>query len=129
MASATELEAINLKMKKSVRILSFKDKYYHSTPLFKELKILPLAQFIEFKYCKFMWKLMNQILPPSIASNFIINDRNQLFTSISRLKSLSNFVLFAGPVFWKKLPASVSSQTSLDTFSKKLKELMLEQLN
>ena len=92
-----------LKMKKSVRILSFKDKYYHSTPLFKELKILPLAQFIEFKYCKFMWKLMNQILPPSIASNFIINDRNQLFTSISRLKSLSNFVRFAGPGLWKKL--------------------------
>ena len=48
MASATELEAISLKMKKSVRILSFKDKYSHSTPLFKELKILPLTQFIEF---------------------------------------------------------------------------------
>ena len=72
---------------------------------------------------------MNQILPPSIASNFNINDRNQLCISLSRLKSLSNFVRFAGPSLWKNLPASVSSQTYLDTFSKKLKEYMLEQLD
>ena len=128
MASTTDLQSISMKMKKSVRIICFKDKYYHSTPLFKELRILPLTQFIEFKYFKFMWKLMNQILPPSIAANFNVNDRNQLFSSISRLESLSNFVRFAGPRLWKNLPASISSLTSLDTFSKKLKIHMLEQL-
>ena len=128
MASQTQLQSINSKMKKSVRIMSFKDKYHHSTPLFKEVEILPLMQFIEFKYCKFMWKLMNQTLPQSLASNFNVNDRNQLFNPISRLDSLRNFVLFAGPRLWKNLPTSISSLTSLDTFSKKLKMYFLNQL-
>ena len=128
MASDTQLQSISSKMKKSVRIMSFKDKYHHSTPLFKELEILPLAQFIKFKYCKFMWKLMNQTLPPSLASNFNVNDRNQLFNSISRLESLHNFVRFAGPRLWNNLPSSISSQTSLVTFSKKLKKYFLDQL-
>ena len=129
MASKTHLQSIDTKMKKSVRILSFKDRFCHSAPLFKELEILPLEQFIEFKYCRFMWKMVNQILPPTLISNFNVNDRQHLNNSISRLESLSRFTRFAGPVLWKALPSNITSLTSLNLFSKKLKSYMLDQLS
>ena len=115
-------------MKKSIRIMSFKDRYHHTSPLFKELEILPLAQFIDFKYCKFIWKLVNGFLPPTLASNFKINNRLQLFNSISRLESLGNYVRFAGPRLWNDLPVNLTAKTTLNTFSKHLKVHLLDQL-
>ena len=128
MAAASQLNLISLKMKKSIRIMSFKKRYHHTTPLFKELEILPLAQLVEFKYCKFMRKLFNGFLPTSISSNYHLNNRSQLFNSISRLESLSNFVRFAGPRLWNDLPASLTAKTTLNTFSKHLKLHILDQL-
>ena len=55
MASSTNLNVINIKVKKAVRIISFKDRDEHTAPLFKDLQILPLDKSIEVKYGKFMW--------------------------------------------------------------------------
>ena len=73
--------------------------------------------------------MVNQILPPTLISNFNVNDRQHLNNSISRLESLNRFTRFAGPVLWKALPSNITSQTSLNLFSKKLKSYMLDQLS
>ena len=52
MAAPTNLSTLNNKLKKSVRIISFKDSDHPSVPLFKEHKILPLHKSIELKYVK-----------------------------------------------------------------------------
>ena len=57
MAAPTNLDSVNRKIKKAVRIISYKTSDYHTDPLFKELKILPLDKSIELKYAKFMWRL------------------------------------------------------------------------
>ena len=54
MASETNLNVINSKIKKAVRIISFKERDEHTDPLFKELGIMPLDKSIELKYAKFM---------------------------------------------------------------------------
>ena len=75
-----------------------------------------------------MWKLVNGFLPPTLALNFNINNRLQLFNSISRLETLRKFVKFAGPQLWNDLPTDLTTKTSLNTFSKHLKQFMIEQL-
>ena len=63
MAAPTNLNSINLKIKKAVRIISFKNSDHHTDPLFKELEILPLDKSIELKTAKFMWRLKKWTSP------------------------------------------------------------------
>lgn len=45
--------------------------------------------------------------------------------TISRLATLKNYVLFAGPRLWDDLPSNITSKTSLNVFSKTLKKHMI----
>ena len=126
MATSTSLNAINLKIKKAVRIMSFKERDHHTAALFSELKILPLDKSIDLKYAKFMWKLNNGYLPESLVKNFRSNTRTKFSTAFSRLESLKNFVIFAGPQLWKKLPTNITNKPSLDSFSKTFKKYLID---
>ena len=120
MAANTNLESIENKIKKAVRIISFKDSFTHSTPLFKKLNILPLRYSINSKLAKFMWKLYNEELPDTLTVNFHSNPRTFISYQESRLASLEKFVLFEGPKIWKKIPNLIRTKTTLKTFSKSL---------
>ena len=122
MASSTNLNVINIKVKKAVRIISFKDRDEHTAPLFKDLQILPLDKSIEVKYGKFMWKLHNDYLPNSITKNYRSNSRTNFSRSLSRLETLKQFVLFAGPQQWSQLPTEITNRPSLDSFTKAYKK-------
>ena len=52
MASPTNLDPIDKKIKKAVRIISFKDSDHPSAPLYKNLKILPLSNSLELRQAK-----------------------------------------------------------------------------
>ena len=124
MASSTNLNVINIKVKKAVRIISFKGRDEHTAPLFKDLQILPLDKSIELKYGKFMWKMHNNYLPNSITKNFRSNSRTNFSLSLSRLESLKQFILFAGPQHWSQLPLDITTKPSLDSFSKAYKKYL-----
>ena len=126
MAGSTRLNTIHLKMKKAVRIMSFKPSDYHAADLFKELEILPLDKSIELKYGKFMWRLKNGYLPISLTKNYHSNVRTVFSSSLSRLESMKNFVLFAGPRLWNELPSVVTNKPSLNSFSKALKRYLID---
>ena len=129
MAAPTNLNPLNLKLKKAMRIISFvKDSDYPSAPLFKDHKILPLSQSIEIKYAKYMWKLKNGVLPNCLSSNFTSNARTQYSVSYSRLESLSRFILYEGPKIWDRLPVDITNKPSLSSFSKSLKTHFLNSL-
>ena len=108
------------KIKKSIRIISFKDSDHPSTPLYKDLKVLPLWESIDLRNAKFMWKLVNGFLPPSLSSNFRSNSRTTYSKSLSRLKSLKTFILYAGPVLWDNLPMVIKQGKTLKSFSESL---------
>ena len=129
MAAPTNLNPHNLKLKKAVRIISFvKDSDYPSVPLFKDLKILPLTQSIEFKYAKFMWKLKNGVLPNCLTFNFTPSVRTQYSMSFSRLESVNRFILYEGPKIWNGLPANITNKPSITSFSNSLKSHILSSL-
>ena len=125
MASPTNLNPIHLKMKRVVRIMSFKGRDHQTDGLFQDLEILSLDKFIKFRYGKFMWKLNNGFLPPSLANNFHMNRRNQFTNSFSRLESLKQFVLFAGPQLWNELPSEITNKPSLNSFSNALRNYLM----
>ena len=125
MAAPSNLETVNRKIKKAVRIISFKNSEYHTDPLFKELEILPLDKSIELKNSKFMWKLKNGFLPESLANNFRNNARTNVTNSMSRLDSLKRFTLFAGPKLWNELPSRITTKPSLNCFSNSLKKYLI----
>ena len=97
MAASTNLKSIENKVEKAVRIISFEDSHSHSTPLFKNLNILPLTYSLETKLAEFMWKLCNNKLPTTLSANFRSNTRMQMSHYESRLISLDKFVLSKGP--------------------------------
>ena len=117
MAAPTNLESIEKKLKKAVRIISFEDSHSPSTPLFKNLNILPLTYSIKTKLAKFMWKLFNDKLPTPLSANFHSNSRTHISYYESRLASLDKFVLFEGPKVWNDIPNSIKIKPSLKTFS------------
>ena len=125
MAANTNLESIENKIKKAVRIISFKDSFTHSTPLFKKLNILPLRYSINSKLAKFMWKLYNEELPDTLTVNFHSNPRTFISYQESRLASLEKFVLFEGPKIWKKILNSIRTKTSIGVQTP-MKQVMCE---
>ena len=60
--------------KKAIRVITFENKYEHTSPLFKELGILPLDQQIQLKQAALMWKVHNRYIPPPpISDMFALN--------------------------------------------------------
>ena len=128
MASLTNLDPIDKKIKKAVRIISFKDSDHPSAPLYKDLKILPLSYSLELRQAKHMWKLINGFLPPSMSSQFNFNERTGFSISFSRLVSLQRFILFTGPITWNQLPDIIKHKSSLNSFTKFLKIHLLDSI-
>ena len=76
-ANKTNLEKIIVKQKQAIRIICNAPYRAHTAPLFKELKILPLNQLIEFSRIKFMHSFYHKKLPPSFNETWITNrERN-----------------------------------------------------
>jgi hypothetical protein len=128
MAPTTNLDTINNKIKKAVRIISFESTDSPSIPLFKKLNILPLDHLIKMKNAKFMWKLYNGLLPDSLSSNFCKNARTQYSISESRLASLNKFVIYAGHKDWLDIPSCIKEKSSLKSFSKNLYKYYIQNL-
>ena len=125
MAAPSNLNSVNLKIKKAVRIIAFKGRDHHTDPLFKELEILPLEKSIELKNAKFMWRFVNGYLPESLSCILRSNERTNYSNSISRLESLKHFIRLSGPKLWQDLPDSITSKPSLKSFSNALKNYFI----
>ena len=120
-------DSIGSKIRKAIRIISFKDKDEPTIGLFKKMSILPLDESLELRQASFMWKLRNNLLPPSLASNFRTN-RNQVVLIHNRLQSSSKHITYAGPRIWLDLPENIQNKTSLKSFTKSFKEYLLSNL-
>ena len=59
---------LKILQKKAVRILAFRPYISHSTPIFKNLKILQLEDLYTMQLYKFYYKNTNNLLPPYFSS-------------------------------------------------------------
>ena len=108
--AVTNLNSININMKKAIRIMCFKSRDEPSLPLLKGLGILPLDKAIKLRQGKFMWKLVNNYLPQSLSSNFsshTITVRSQFAMPAPRLGLASRHINYAGIKLWNEIPARI----------------------
>ena len=69
-ADKTYLDKIFLLQKKAIRAISFSDFNAHTSPLFKDLKILSLYDLVQYQMSSLMWDLDHNTLPGSLSSYF-----------------------------------------------------------
>ena len=78
---------LKILQKKAVRILAFKAYISHSTPIFKDMKILQLEDLYTMQLYKFYYKNPNNLLPSYFSSftPFYENHNHNLRYNILRL--------------------------------------------
>ena len=127
-APLANIEIISRKTRKAIRLISFKTYDQEPIPLFKQHSILPLEETILLKQAKFMWKLQNELLPPSLSQNFKSNNRNQLAISHNRLEYSARHITYAGPRLWNAIPADIQNKLTPKSFSNSMKNFLLDNL-
>ena len=127
-APLANIEMISRKTRKAIRLISFKPYDEESIPLFKLHSILPLEETFLLKQAKFMWKLQNELLPPSLTRNFNLNSRNQLTISHNRLEHSAKHITYAGPRLWSAIPADIQNKLTPKSFSNSMKNFLLANL-
>ena len=111
--------------------MSFKNKYDHTNPLWKNLKILPLDLQIKYKIVTFMWKVSTDLILPPLSNQFSRNGYNiQKFNYPSSTFDFTTRTLnFQGVKIWNtEVPESLKAITSLKMFKKKYKDQLFSTL-
>ena len=127
-APLANLEVASRKTRKAIRIINFKPMEEDPISLFKQLSILPLEETLLLKQAKFMWKLQNEILPPSLSRNFRMNNRSQLLLSHNRLEHSAKHITFSGPRLWNAIPSDIQNKLTPKSFSNSMKKFLLDNL-
>ena len=126
---------LELKIKNAIRVLSFKDKYEHTVPLFKDHQILPFECQIKHKQAIFMWKLHNGYIPPPISDLFTPN-RSEVMLRIHpdryhlrnpKSEFFKHQITYSCTKLWNnEIPENIRRASLLNHFSKQYKTHLIE---
>ncbi len=124
------LEAIFKLQKKSIRIITKSNYLEHTSPLFKNSKLLKLRDINKLQLGCFMYQYKNNVLPKCFEHYFINQNEvhnhhtrncNNHFVGNFRTNVKCFSLQIAGPVFWNSLDRSIKDSRSLDIFRNRLK--------
>ena len=135
-SSTKNMKRLFILQKKAVRIICHANPRSHSDPLFKELKFLNIWQINKYLIGQFMYKHFNKKLPALFSSYFkrscdvhLHNTRqasSYYQLPIVRTKYCELSIHFRGPSIWNNIMKNkVNPYVTIDTFKKKIKELLL----
>ena len=127
----SSIQPINLKIKASVRLISFKNKYEHTNPIFEEFKILPFLDLIKYKQGSFLWKVSNGYIKSPVSDIFSKNIRNPLRFNLPNPNSSSdkNRIIYSCVKYWNSLPLQIRSASTLNCFNERHKKRLLAMLS
>ena len=78
--SKTKLESLYRRQKHAVRVINFKDRFTHTSPLFKEMKILSLYKINIYQVLTFVLKCKLGIAPAIFQSIYTLKPENKYVT-------------------------------------------------
>ena len=124
------LVPIELQLKKAVRVISFKNRLDHTTPLFISNKILPLRELIKLKQGAFLWKIKNGYISSPVSNYFSLSNHNNMRfnQSAPRNELQKNYIEYSGVKYWNSLPVKLRAVSTLNCFTGKLKKILLSNL-
>ena len=113
------IEPINLKIKAAVRLISFKNKYEHTNPLFLKHKILPFSDMIKYKKGNFLWKICKGFIQKPLSETFLRNTYNPLRFNLSNpsCQSDKNKIVYSCIKYWNSIPSYIRNTTTLNSFN------------
>ncbi len=126
----TFINQIELKVKAAIRLISFKNKYEHTKPLFLKLNILPFMDMIKYKKGNFLWKLSKGYIKKPISDIFIQNNYNPLRFNLPNLNCQSdrNNIVFSCVKYWNSIPYYIRNASTLNSFNDKHKKHLMQNL-
>ena len=125
------LKPIETKIKKAIRVTSFsKTKYEHTTPLFKQQKVLPFYEYVCLRKASFMWKIAKGCLPLNINAIFTPNMRNhqRFVLPHSRTEHDKRLLEYSCIEAWNSVPTKFKEISNFKLFTMKYKEHLLSNL-
>ena len=131
----SNLQCLRVSQKKLIRMIMKKPRNEHTTPLFRQLKILKLDDILKMCSLQFVYKTLNHIVYSPI--NFTIreigayNIRNPqpLVVPFCRTHHSSRFIHVRGANLWNELPDLIRNSISAYAFKRRLKKHYLYQYN
>ena len=123
----TSTQCISLKVKASIRLISFKNKYEHTNPLFIEKKLLPFKDMIKYKQGNFLWKISNGYIGSPITKIFVKNSYNPLrFNLPNPTCTLDKHkIVYSSIKYWNSLPIEMRRSTTINSFNERHKKHLL----
>ena len=124
------IKAIDLKVKSAVRLISFKNRYEHTIPLFLKHKILPLNGMIRYKQGNFLWKICNGYIQAPISNVFVKNCYNPLRFNIPNPTCTldKHKIVYSCTKYWNSLPLQMRKSSTINSFNDKHKKHLLSTL-
>ena len=132
--SKTKLDNILLLQKRAVRICTKSAYLAHTDPLFHRLKIFKVHDINTQQIAIFMFKFNNDILPPVFSNLFLYNNRvhsyptracNNIHLINPKLLMAQKSLRHHGPDIWNTLPDPLKQITSLTSFKRNIKQILL----
>ena len=117
--------------KRAIRILANANYLEHTSPLFYNLRILPLEKLVQFNTGIFMYRAYHKFLPPSLqlyfTSSHCINTRrkNYFHQRFARTKKKQFCMSFTGVKLWNSFSQHLTGCKNINKFKKILKEQLL----
>ncbi len=127
---------LEVQQKKAIRCIYKANYNAHSSPLFKESRVLKLKDIHKFQLCGMAYNFMNDTLPSPLKRMFKRNtDIHSVATrqihDIYLPKVNNNLVkrsfIFESPNMWIQLDSAIKSTTTQSIFKTKLKHFLLQQ--
>ena len=126
----TLLNNINTKVKSAVRLISFKNKYEHTNPLFIKHKLLPFKDMIKYKQGNFLWKISNGYIGSPITKVFVKNSYNPLRFNLPNPSCTleKHKIVYSSIKYWNSLPIEMRRSTTINSFNERHKKHLLNML-
>ena len=126
----TLINAIGLKVKAAVRLISFKNKYEHTNPLFLKHKILPLLDLIKYKKAILLWKISKGYINEPLSTIFDRNTYNPLRYNLPNPQRTSDKykIVYSCVKYWNSIPRHIRNASTLNSFNERHKKHLLSQL-
>ena len=109
--------------KKIVRIITNSDYLAHSSPLFKETKLLKLDDITKLEIATLMYKNRNEMRNLLPSHNYSTRHCDNLSFPIHRLSKFQHSTTYLGPVIWNSIPTQIQDAPSIHTFKSRLKTI------
>ena len=136
----SSLNALYIKQKSAIRIISNKNYNDHTEPLFKLNEILPLPLLVEMLKTKFFHSYHFNFLPIALANTWTLNSLRQhehahlrneddYFIPFARTDHANMLPLSNLPRLWNSLPFDIKVVRNRNTFTAKLKKFYFDSLS